>query len=1206
LVYSVFELAKFGMKTSPSFTQSNGFISHLRALDGLVAGSAESFHSVVDALREMFAKEDGKLIMDTEINVESFVRLVSLIPTNVTAKTDISGLVPLVKALVGRTREMHDSSLTPLLALFGEGLSAALLKCAKLMRRKGATTEIEGLANDAVDAIFSLSTQASSIGEFTNQALSGGDDIAVQQEDFERITNRLWNERIKVSVQKRRRTPARKCARRTEPVEVAEYESVLPEELRRTSITGALEVLTRRRVPGIEAEDHHVWPASPEVQTNLWGFVRICAEAVRESKVGDLSENEYQLSLVLRILTIVSANIELEPDDAMAVVDICFYPGLREDVELTATSRTLRSAAVGLVQELSKSNSSTLSAQIVPFLKHVLESEATDSRRECLAIIVPSLMEGGLSVSELMKVSLEANPSMALPTRMNVTDCIRMCDDTGAATSAALKLILSGDKKNKDSSSGCLSFCVKTIMDSGNSAKEILDVLASMKDDAKLAKISIAVLGQPHFMQALDATLSAEKEGSQELRELLIGLDESFTNLFQVLLRSEDQNRQKALVGLIGIVPGTVLCNCIRIALGDTDKKMGLRAIQSVLKLLEWSTDITNSWIPEEENEKSDDFGNIDSTPSFVTRMCEELKLCINECFEKALDSAESAMVDIPQLDLGKHAIQTLQKVVNRWKPQSIEVVQECGTLLTELVKCMKIEEDGDVLAVVLTCLATIGRALGPSGSIFVPTLTGVIADVIERVLYGENENGDVVPKSNNAKIPVLNEAVSAAKEVLDFAPKMFGKKSLRRISAVAALSGRESVVQLIYTAVQKVPVVQAIDALEWSLQSATTARCDAASGVTIVLGGVGKLLETMKKKEVMMHRAPLFKVLLSALDFRRKMATGLLGNGEKKEKEVEEAKLMGLVGARDEMEKCRKVETACFDTIVDMVLRLPESKFKELFNHIVVWSESAELSEADQDKLEGFKIDCVPSVLRLIPLLGLSLVLFSKMGKIMVPYFAEILERTLVVVGSNEASLWDLATIATEQIGGSGSKRKRTAVELGESMGVASGMENMRRGAVKQGLRNVETFMRVMPEMDSCSAETFTAVQSALLEAFDAAGEASQELRLAVAAMAQRMLVTDTDRTKEQCRTLICGLSRSILARTRSEEAKTRSAAIALVDNVLDAVGDEYLPALPEAMPVLADVIDDENDEVARATKEFVRKMELITGQSILEQLKG
>lgn len=71
-----------------------------------------------------------------------------------------------------------------------------------------------------------------------------------------------------------------------------------------------------------------------------------------------------------------------------------------------------------------------------------------------------------------------------------------------------------------------------------------------------------------------------------------------------------------------------------------------------------------------------------------------------------------------------------------------------------------------------------------------------------------------------------------------------------------------------------------------------------------------------------------------------------------------------------------------------------------------------------------------------------------------------------------------------------------------------------------------------------------------------------------------------------------------------RSEEAAVRLAAVETLTALYAKLGEDWLPLLPESVPVIAELMEDDEEEVERAVQRLVVKVEEFLGHGELEAM--
>lgn len=67
-----------------------------------------------------------------------------------------------------------------------------------------------------------------------------------------------------------------------------------------------------------------------------------------------------------------------------------------------------------------------------------------------------------------------------------------------------------------------------------------------------------------------------------------------------------------------------------------------------------------------------------------------------------------------------------------------------------------------------------------------------------------------------------------------------------------------------------------------------------------------------------------------------------------------------------------------------------------------------------------------------------------------------------------------------------------------------------------------------------------------------------------------------------------------------RADQAPTRLAAVRAQQALTDALGEEWLALLPEMLPFISELQEDDDEEVERETLRWIRRIEDILGESL------
>jgi U3 small nucleolar RNA-associated protein 10 len=81
--------------------------------------------------------------------------------------------------------------------------------------------------------------------------------------------------------------------------------------------------------------------------------------------------------------------------------------------------------------------------------------------------------------------------------------------------------------------------------------------------------------------------------------------------------------------------------------------------------------------------------------------------------------------------------------------------------------------------------------------------------------------------------------------------------------------------------------------------------------------------------------------------------------------------------------------------------------------------------------------------------------------------------------------------------------------------------------------------------------------------------------------------------------------LNFAVLEACGHKRAEVRRAAISCLLSIIETIGEEYMVLLPECLPVLSELLEDDDVEIAGAAKECVRQGEELLGESLEDSLR-
>lgn len=78
------------------------------------------------------------------------------------------------------------------------------------------------------------------------------------------------------------------------------------------------------------------------------------------------------------------------------------------------------------------------------------------------------------------------------------------------------------------------------------------------------------------------------------------------------------------------------------------------------------------------------------------------------------------------------------------------------------------------------------------------------------------------------------------------------------------------------------------------------------------------------------------------------------------------------------------------------------------------------------------------------------------------------------------------------------------------------------------------------------------------------------------------------------------------VLSSTRDDDSRVRRRGLAVIDKMLEGLGEEYIILLPEAMPFLAELLEDPELNIQNATKILLKRLEDVSGESLDDYLRS
>lgn len=288
------------------------------------------------------------------------------------------------------------------------------------------------------------------------------------------------------------------------------------------------------------------------------------------------------------------------------------------------------------------------------------------------------------------------------------------------------------------------------------------------------------------------------------------------------------------------------------------------------------------------------------------------------------------------------------------------------------------------------------------------------------------------------------------------------------------------------------------------------------------------------------------------------------------------------------------EIESASVACMLQLVLKLNESKFKPLFYRLIEW---ATTSPPDEEHA---------SIARKIAFFHVITVLTENLKSIFTPYFNPLLNLIFeVVIGSGfEEGKEEGKTVVLQLV----TMRALTRCFMYDT----------------SGFLNEATFDKLLDPMiqllnsDPSSLKEILMDESRLQEDHGIGADAITNsimnacpgwMRESLGAFTQTIIaclsqMTTASGMGNNGEARWRPLHHAVLMATRAATAESRCAALEVVVAICNTLQEEYLTLLPEALPFLSELLEDEDSRVEKRTVEVLKTMEAVSGEDLKQYL--
>jgi len=337
------------------------------------------------------------------------------------------------------------------------------------------------------------------------------------------------------------------------------------------------------------------------------------------------------------------------------------------------------------------------------------------------------------------------------------------------------------------------------------------------------------------------------------------------------------------------------------------------------------------------------------------------------------------------------------------------------------------------------------------------------------------------------------------------------------------------------------------------------------AALLEMVAGAVRKMSDQEVRKSSIHNR--LFKFFLVAFDLRREQ----------------------MSNATQDIDA---TEGAAIQAFVALLLRLSEKRFKPLFLKLCEWAleppEDGDVSlqlcvDNDGDNSQLVRMTRSMTFFRLVDAIA------SNLKGIFVPFFGHLLDSIILHLSAE-----DPPEVSKPASPPPKKRRRQSALPEPQDCTAMQGelIGHLADSLYKcflydsSGFLNDARFDRIVGPLVSQIGNTLggDVVYRARMEAH-------------VMPCVVQMAVTMHDDTKWRM------LAHAVLQHTRDSRASVRSAALWILQQLFSTIGEPFLVLLPETISYLSELLEDDDEQIEKECRGFIKQLEELSGESLQEQ---
>ncbi|KAJ2582150.1 snoRNA-binding rRNA-processing protein utp10, partial [Coemansia sp. RSA 1836] len=333
------------------------------------------------------------------------------------------------------------------------------------------------------------------------------------------------------------------------------------------------------------------------------------------------------------------------------------------------------------------------------------------------------------------------------------------------------------------------------------------------------------------------------------------------------------------------------------------------------------------------------------------------------------------------------------------------------------------------------------------------------------------------------------------------------------------------------------------------------------AAVIVPFIGFVGRTASNLQRNQLLQFYKPLFKFFLSAFDVARN-PTLLLADVE-------------------------IIEQATLDAFMRFVVKLNENLFKPLFLSFLEWA-TADIVDTAKHLADEARLQSAAETRLRVFYRALN-VLFDKLKSILTPYYAHALDTTVEVLNRFAVAR---ASIELQE------EADRKVIPAPSALWHAV-VESIYQSALHDttDFWKEDTFKRVFRPLANQLPNTKTAANGGGNGDQAAAVYVERVRKCLAPAVSQLAAAAGNDALWKM-------INQEVMLKSRSDVPVVRVASLLVLQAFYEKLGEEFLILLPETIPYLAELLEDDNGLVERATQETVKVIESHLGESLQSYL--